>query len=66
MSSQNKYAKRVIKQVNDFWLKQEEGYISWDNVSDDFYNNEAKSIMINKYGFTSFQYKILKEYMVGK
>jgi hypothetical protein len=66
MSQQNKYIRRVIKQVNTFWKTQEEGYISWEMVADDFDKGVAKGQMLAKYGFTTFQYKILKEYMVGK
>ncbi len=64
--TQSKYVKRVIKQVNDFWSKREEGYIDWKDVGDDFEKGETKSIIMAKYGFTAFQYKILKNYMVGK
>ncbi len=62
----SKYVDRVIKQVEDFWLKQEEGFINWDHVSDDFFANKSKREMQMTYGFTPYQYKILKKYMVGK
>ena len=63
---QSKYVKRVIKQVNEFWAKQQEGYIRWEDVTDDFANGNTKSYIMTKYGFTAFQYKTLKNYMVGK
>lgn len=66
MPLQNKYVKRAIKQVNEFWAKREEGYIKWNDVADDFDKGETKSIMMSKYGFTAFQYKTLRHYMTGK
>jgi hypothetical protein len=61
----NDKVQRAIRQVNEFWSKQEEGYINWDDVSEDFFKETSKREMMRKYGFTSFQYKALKQYMTG-
>ncbi len=60
------YVERVIKQVNDFYLTTEDGYINWSSVEEDFFNGISKSEMMRKYGFSLFQYKILKKYMTGQ
>jgi len=60
------YVERVIKQINGYYSSTDEGIINWNSVEDDFFNNINKSEIIKKYGFSKFQYKILREYITGK
>jgi hypothetical protein len=58
------YKDRVIKQVNDFYTKNND-VISWDAVTNDFIEEKPKGEIMRKYGFTLFQYKILKKFIMG-
>jgi hypothetical protein len=47
----NDKVQRAIRQVNEFWSKQEEGYINWDDVSEDFFKETSKREMMTKIWF---------------
>lgn len=59
------YVERVIKQINKFYATTEDGYIDWLAVEEDFFNNVGKLEIMRKYGFSLFQYKTLKKYILG-
>lgn len=59
------YVERVIKQINNFYATTEDGFIDWLAVEDDFFNGTSKLEIMRKYGFSLFQYKILKKYILG-
>jgi histidinol phosphatase-like enzyme len=61
---QNRYVERVIKQLTESYDKLDE-VLDWNAIEESFINYELKSDIMYKYGLNKFQYKVLKNYIVG-
>jgi hypothetical protein len=56
---------RAIKQIEEFYAKNDD-VIIWEDVTNDFIEEKSKGEIMRKYGFTLFQYKALKQFILKR